>query len=386
MFSRIRAWVSFEKIKAVIALARRFRMRRSVVVILFIIGGFIGWHFVRPMVVGDARITGKAEAIQPRVVVNELIYTCDIQSNREKSYRQSSSGTVVKQGAKLGDYVEAGKFLVQVDSTSLKEEQSVTRENLGKLQRDLAAKKKLLTSARTLYERDLGSQQAVVDAKTAYAGIMDEINRTKRKLAESSGAVKSLTITAQFSGYITDQMAFVGDMVSNDQVIFVESDLDDLYARFFVSNKYKGLLRAGLPVQYYDPYKKTQICSGQVNYIGKFASQKGILIEANFKPSSPSEALDYYKQQVEIRIKVGQSSSEVPSVPLSAVYFNDQGPYIFVIHRGITQETPVKLGFIGSEFVEIREPVGITDPVLISSDSVPRAGMSFKTGDNAHAN
>lgn len=371
-------------IPKLIQLFRRFKARRTALVVMVVIAGLVGWHFVRPMVISDATVTGTAEPVQSRIVINNLIYTCDIQSNREKAYRQSSSGTIAKQGAKLGDHVEAGQFLAQVDSNTIIEDRAQTMEAYSKLQRDVEAKKKLLVAARKLYERDLGSQQAVVDARSAFQTSVDALAQIKRRLANSSNAVKSLTLTAQFSGYITDQMAFVGDAVGADQVIFVESDLDNLYGRFFVSNKYKNKIRSGVPVAFYDPYKKTKICDGQISYIGKFAAQKGILIEATFKPESPSQALDYYKQQVEVRVKVGQSDLAVPSVPLSAVYFDSEGPYVFEIHRGVTQKTRVKLGFIGSEYAEIQTANPITNPVLVSSDTVPRAGQSFKSSDNAH--
>jgi membrane fusion protein, multidrug efflux system len=171
-----------------------------------------------------------------------------LEPEREAAIRSQVSGSVLQTYADQGQAVNAGAVLARIDAsgirdayTSARAAQVSARNAADVAAHDLARNEKLL-AAGAIAERDIEqSRRASIAAQAA----LEDANS---RLATADKAYRSTTVTAPFSGVVSERPVSAGDVVQPGTPLFTVVDPSSMRLEASVPAEQLSLIRVGVPV------------------------------------------------------------------------------------------------------------------------------------------
>jgi membrane fusion protein, multidrug efflux system len=171
-----------------------------------------------------------------------------LEPEREAAIRSQVSGSVLQTYADQGQAVSAGAVLARIDATGIQDAytsaraaQVSARNAADVAEHDLARNEKLL-AAGAIAERDMEqSRRASIAARAA----LEDANS---RLATAEKALRSTTITAPFSGVVSERPVSAGDVVQPGTALFTVVDPSSMRLEASVPAEQLSLIRVGVPV------------------------------------------------------------------------------------------------------------------------------------------
>jgi membrane fusion protein (multidrug efflux system) len=283
-----------------------------------------------------ARYTGTAtlEADEQAIVVSQI------------------TGVVLKLNAEEADFVEAGQVLAMVETDRYVLEVKRANASLKRLQTDFQRKQELFAK-KLVSTEDFERVSAEYDAqKAAYDLAKLELQYT--------------SIKAPISGFISERMIRVGNLVTLHQPVFNITSYDPLLAVLHVPERELRVLSKGLPVSMSVDAWSGESFKGEVIRIspvvdtttGTFRVTAQILDHGQMlKPGLFGRAEIIYDLH-----------KDVPVIPRSAVLTEDNLSHVFVINEdGSASRRAVQLGFEDKGLIEVLDG-------LVKGETVVTAG------------
>ena len=364
-------------------------------------------HVVRPSVeagsvsiaevrVGDIANTINASGIV--IPIHEALVASPIQTR------------VSKVQAKLGQQVQAGELLLELDNRtvllaidSLKEQLAQQENRILALTLELEQKRKELLSAIELLELDLQATRvrlgryqtlrkaggvSAEDLLTAELNVQrNEIQlRQKRELIEDSKRVTSSNIEgarlqksilqkqlqeqqqllaqtevrAPFAGMLTFLLADEGASLATGQMVARVSELNNYKVEASLSDFHARALSAGQPVLVEQGNVKLK---GEVHTILPEIQNGTVKLLVTL--ADPHHAMLRNKLRVEVNIVTEQKKNIL--LADSGPAFNGRGPQdIFVVRDGVARKTTLDIGASDGKNVEIKAGARAGDRLIIS--------------------
>jgi membrane fusion protein, multidrug efflux system len=198
----------------------------------------------QPMIVGPENV---AIATNGSIMTGPSI-SGTLEPEREAAIRSQVSGSVLQTYADQGQAVNAGTVLARIDAsgirdayTSARAAQVSARNAADVAAHDLARNEKLL-AAGAIAERDI--EQARRASIAAQAALEDANSR----LATAEKAYRSTTVTAPFSGVVSERPVSAGDVVQPGTPLFTVVDPSSMRLEASVPAEQLSLIRVGVPV------------------------------------------------------------------------------------------------------------------------------------------
>ena len=173
-----------------------------------------------------------------------------LEPEREAAIRSQVSGSVLQTYADQGQAVSAGTVLARIDATGIQDAytsaraaQVSARNAADVASHDLARNEKLL-AAGAIAERDI--EQARRASIAAQAALEDANSR----LATAEKAYRSTTVTAPFSGVVSERPVSAGDVVQPGTALFTVVDPSSMRLEASVPAEQLSLVRVGVPVTF----------------------------------------------------------------------------------------------------------------------------------------
>jgi membrane fusion protein, multidrug efflux system len=171
-----------------------------------------------------------------------------LEPEREAAIRSQVSGSVLQTYADQGQAVNAGAVLARIDAsgirdayTSARAAQVSARNAADVAAHDLARNEKLL-AAGAIAERDIEqARRASIAAQAA----LEEANS---RLATAEKAYRSTTVTAPFSGVVSERPVSSGDVVQPGTPLFTVVDPSSMRLEASVPAEQLALIHVGVPV------------------------------------------------------------------------------------------------------------------------------------------
>jgi membrane fusion protein, multidrug efflux system len=171
-----------------------------------------------------------------------------LEPEREAAIRSQVAGSVLQTYADQGQAVNAGAVLARIDAsgirdayTSARAAQVSARNAADVAAHDLARNEKLL-AAGAIAERDIEqSRRASIAAQAA----LEDANS---RLATAEKAYRSTTVTAPFSGVVSERPVSAGDVVQPGTPLFTVVDPSSMRLEASVPAEQLSLIRVGVPV------------------------------------------------------------------------------------------------------------------------------------------
>lgn len=289
-----------------------------------------------------------------------------LEPEREAAIRSQVAGSVLQTYADQGQAVNVGAVLARIDATGIQDAytsaraaQVSARNEADVAAHDLDRNQKLL-AAGAIAERDI--EQARRASIAAQAALEDANSR----LATAEKAFRSTTVTAPFSGIVSERPVSAGDVVQPGTPLFTVVDPSSMRLEASVPAEQLSLIHVGVPVLF--------TVSG---YPGRQFEGHIIRINPTADPTT---------RQVRIYVSIpnsghtlvgglfanGRMSSATKMgliVPEAAVDLRGTAPAVMRVRGGKAEKVQVQVGITdkSSETIEILAGLQAGDTLLLGA-------------------
>jgi len=188
---------------------------------------------------GESEEAKKEEAVPVEVAALEqgpiesvLRFSSNLETEREVQVFSQAKRLVRELLVEEGHTVRRGQILLRLQD----DEQ---RSALAKVESQLAKAEREYGRQERLYEQELISEQAFLDATYELDQLRIALDDARRELSYTE-------VRAPIGGTVTSRLVNLGDQVQIGQHLFDVVDFESMVARLYVPEKYLGQLRTGL--------------------------------------------------------------------------------------------------------------------------------------------
>src|SRR6056297_1351117 len=294
--------------------------------------------------------------------------TATLVPERQTSAVAKLGGIALEILVEEGDRVEAGQVLARLERDRYEFQARQTEARLRKLENELKR-------ARELHDRDLVSTDEYERIR-----FDTEVQRATNDLARLDLA--HTDVRAPIAGVVADRMVKVGNLVTQNQPLFMINDFDPLWAVLHVPERELNLLDAGQQATLQVAAFPGDEFTGEVLRISPVVDAETGTFKVTVTFSDDSGRLRpglFGRVQV-----VHDSRLNVPLVPQTALLSEDGEVAVFVARKrddgaGYTAERrTVKTGYAGAQGVEIIEGLGKGETVITAGKNGLRDGAEIR--------
>src|SRR5882762_3974174 len=289
-----------------------------------------------------------------------------LEPEREAAIRSQVAGSVLQTYADQGQAVSTGAVLARIDAsgiqdayTSARAGQVAARNAADVAAHDLARNQKLL-AAGAIAERDIEqSRRASISAQAA----LEDANS---RLATAEKAFRSTTVTAPFSGIVSERPVSAGDVVQPGSALFTVVDPSSMRLEASVPAEQLSSIRIGVPVNFTVSGYPGREFVGRITRINPTADPT--TRQARIYVSIPNEG----RALVGGLFANGRMSTATKMglvVPQSAVDVRSSIPSVMRVKQGKVEKVQVKIGLTDktSETIEVLSGLQPGDTLLMGA-------------------
>ena len=316
------------------------------VVMLIVVGGAI-WAYVH--VSGDDRRTqintARAEMRDIEVLVTA---TGTLQPRDYVDVGAQVSGQLEQLLVDVGDVVEAGQLLAEIDPTLLVSQVESNQAQLRNQQAVLREREAQFELSRLNYNRqerlqsnNLTSQELVETARASMQqaqaqvdSIRAQIEQTQSSLRAAEANLNYTRIYAPMAGTVVSIEARRGQTLNAAQTtptILTIADLSEMTVQAQVSEADIGRLEIGMPVYFTTMGNRTQRWHGELRLIEPTPLVENNVVLYNALFEVPNEDRSLMTQMTTNVFFIAEAARNVVTVPVAAVQRNEQGSFVEVL-------------------------------------------------------
>jgi len=275
--------------------------------------------------------------------------TATLEADEQAVVVSQITGVVLAINAEEGDFVEAGQVLARVETDRYSLEVKRANASLKRLKTDFQRKKEL-------FEKKLVSAEDFERVSAEFAA-----QKAAHDLAQLD--LEYTSIRAPISGYISERLVRVGNLVQLHQPVYHVTSYDPLLAVLHVPERELRVLQKGL-----------QVSMSLDAWPGKSFTGEVIRISPVVDPGTgtfrvTAEIIDRQQMlkpglfgRVEILYDLHQN---VPLVPRSAVITEDDMSHVFVINdEGSASRRAIQLGYERKGLIEVLDGLANGETVV----------------------
>jgi len=252
-------------------------------------------------------------------------------------------GTLSQVFVKEGDRVRKGQTLARIDDGGL-------GSQLSQLEGQAALAKTTFERQKRLWEQKIGSEIQYLQAKTTYETSENAVNQLKSQLGKTA-------ITAPFSGVIDDVITDQGTVVSPGQAVFRIVNLDDMYVKADVPERYLSTVVVGKTVTIDIPVIGASI-ETKVRQTGNYINpdNRTFTVEVNV-PNTDG----IIKPNLTARLKINDYTNEKANlIPLNVISENSKNEqYVYLAvsngetNKAVAKQQIIETGRTQGDFIEV---------------------------------
>ena len=265
------------------------------------------------------------------------------------------SGSLIQIYVKEGQNVKKGTQLAQIDDAGL-------RNKLEQLKIQLNLSKITYERQQRLWNKNIGSEMQLLQAKTTYLSQLESITQLKKQLLKTQ-------IRAPFSGTIDEIIANTGsNLIPGQTPVFRVVNLNNMYVEASIPERYISEIKLTTEAIVEIPVlRKTY--STQIRQIGNFINPNN----RSFRVEAPLvNSQNNIKPNLTCKLKIKDySNPNALMIPLGVIKENSKGDkYIFKLEAlnkegvFITKKTFIELGKKSIDKVEVTKGIKLGELIL----------------------
>lgn len=365
----------------------------------------------------DAAVNVTVYEAQKTTIEDNVTYTGEIKASEYTSVSAKASGIAKKVYKDVGDWVNAGDILLEIDDTDYRTQYNQAKASYDsalaqynsatnggaqqtKLQLEAALNSAKIeyNNAKTNYENqkvlyDSGAvSKSVYDsAVTRYdnaklnldtaqnnyditVGVVLEETKTSARaglsgasaaLEAATNALSNTVVRAPISGYIASRNANKGQMVSQGVAVFSIKATDTVNAQINVTESVISSVSEGTKACVKVKAVSDDVIEGVVTSLSPVKDAQTGMYLINVEINNASGDLkDGMFADVTLTLT---DSADALVIPSESVMEDEDGEkYIYIAKKNIAEKTAVKVGIITDEYTEIISGVSEGDKVVVS--------------------
>ena len=310
-------------------------------------------------------------------IVKSTVVTGKVQPRDEVNVKPQISGIIAELYKEAGQPVKEGEIIAKLkvipDMSSLSSAQS--RVRLSEV--NLKQAKTNFEREKALYDKQLVSADEYDKVAQALRQAEEELKAAKETLeivrdgvSSSNKSGSSTLIRSSVSGLILDIPVKVGNTVINSNsfndgtTIATVADMDDLIFDGNIDETEVGRLSVGMPVKITVGALQDVVIDANLEYIAPKATESGgtnlFEIKASLQVPESITVRSGYSANAEI---VLQTAAQVLSIAESALQFDGDQTYVYVLGDNGYERRDVKTGLSDGVNIEIKEGLSLGEKV-----------------------
>lgn len=257
--------------------------------------------------------------------------------------------------AEPGQRVEQGEVLIRMDTLPLELEQARQQEMLKRAQINLRFHQQELTRLQKLAKTNSAAATQVDSVQNQHDLALSDIALAKIELNVIADQLSRATITAPFTGIVSERFKRAGREVSRASELLNFVDIHNLEARLYVPVKYLHYLKQGivLPFQTGD-LNNPVTSSATISRVIPATDPRSQTVEVRADLPSDHKQIYAVGQLVDVTVPL-QSNQPVLLVNRDALIIRQNGIHIVKVgHDNTVQQIPVQVGKGEGTFVEVK--------------------------------
>jgi len=335
----------------------------------------------------DKTVENKTDVIRPAKIITvgdplagaKRVYPGEVEAGDRSEQSFRVSGKLIQLPAKAGKRVKKGELLAQLDPTDfqLTVDEQQARFDLTQVQFKRTEK---------LVKQQLIPQSDYDKAKSNLLAATADLRQAKSQLSYTK-------LTAPFDGVISILNTKNHEVVRQREVILVIQTTDSIDISFnlsenIISRLKRNSKKSAHPVVIFDTYPKKQFTTS-VKEFDTEADPKTRSYKVTLTMPAPTEFIALPGMSVNVHLdfsKVVKTSSSVLVVPVEAVFSPEDKPLksqsyqVWKVNSDTmqTQATPVSIGQINSQGIEITAGLNAGDQIIIAGVNFIKEGQTVK--------
>jgi membrane fusion protein (multidrug efflux system) len=316
-----------------------------------------------------AAVPVKVENVQRREISNYILANTTLEAFQWVDVRSRTSGQVVAILKEEGDLVKVGSVLARLDAEAARLQVTQMEVAHQDAQRAFNRDEKM-------YQKKLVSDERFENAKT-------QLDRAVAQLEQAKLNLSYTTISSPVEGTLTIRSVEVGNMVTNNLVVFSVADFDPLLARIRIPEKNIGKVAVGQGARIQVESAPGKIFEGRVKMISPVVNPESGTIKVTIEiPGGGSELLRP-GMFASIYI-ITETHENALVIPKKSLVLEGEGNQIFVYEEneetgaGKAARRKVKVGFSDNEWLEVLTGLSDTDKVITVGQEGLRPGTAVR--------
>ena len=325
--------------------------------------------------VRSVRYIEVAESVAQRV----RTFTGVSKSEQEAKLSFKVTGTLIKLGVAVGDTIEPGQVIAEVDAFGYQLQLQQAQADLTRATAEQRNADAAYQRTRELYENQNASKIDLDAARTAFESTQALVNAAQRAVDLSRLNVSYTRLVAKEACSVASTSADAGENIAIGQEIVRVNCGDQLKVDVSIPENLISLFSPGMAaIVEFDSVPDTRF-DGEVTEIGVAATGTTFPVSVRLLASTGLRA--GLAAQVGFRFSSG---AVYPSVPTTSVAEDQNGRYIYLLMPGaspelaVTKRQPVEVGNMVADGIEIVRGVNPGDKVVTAGVSVIRDGLVVK--------
>ena len=359
---------------------------------------------------------GEAESIPVETVVarlgsisQQIVSTANLRAKRDVAVTAQSEGVAREVLAEEGDFVKAGDLLCRLDATQNEIQLQSARQKLAQARLQLEKARILEDKSQVqvrntseefnryqkLFEEQLVSEREVAEIKyrldelkhdllvssSESRELVHRVEELEAEIKESELEISRAEIRAPFSGYVTQRLVDVGQMVKNLDTLFQLGDFQPLLAEVFLSEQEAGRIRTGRRVSIISGIDDSVRIEGRVARISPVVDESTGTVKVTAELEQHRGVL---KPGAFVRVAIETDTRRgAVLIPKRAVIEEEEQRFVFLVRDNEARKVSVRTGYESEGEVEILEGVQAGESVVVAGQGSLKEGSRVQSVHNS---
>ena len=272
------------------------------------------------------------------------------------------SGRVISVIADIGDTVEKGQVLAQIDSEKYDLQLAQSKAEIARLSALLVNQELDLKRAEKLFKDSLVSEEMVDRTRAEFNALSEQINAANAQLRNSERLIEETKIKAPIQTKVAAKHIDIGDFVQNGMIVYELVDTKNLRVALSFPEYQSLKLKKGLKVFLTTPTSKDQNVETIIKEVKPSVNSNNRSITAIVDFDNPGSWVPGASTQARIILSTYEDAVVLPQL---AVVRRSIGDVVYLIQNGTAVERQVDTGIEKDGFIHIKSGLKHGDIVAL---------------------
>ncbi len=310
------------------------------------------------------------------------IYPGEVRARYEPELAFRIGGKISRRMVTVGDRVEAGQPLAELNAEDVRLELDAARARLASARSDQRLARSELERYRTLLERQVISQSQFDSVESRAEASDAQLEQARAQLKVASNQADYAVLEAPETGVIAQRLAEAGQVVAAGQAVFVLAVDGDREVVIDLPEQDVKRFQVGDEVAIELWSRPGEPFPGRIRELAPAADPSSRTFEARVAFDNDTADANL-GQSARVLVDHANGGADVLTVPLAAVTADQGESFVWVVNPddATLVKTPVRTGAYREDRVPVLEGLSADDWVVAAGTQVLREGQKVRPVD-----